>query len=240
MINRKIILCCAAFAVAMAAVAQNTHVQQGLVLKTGTDIRLGSVIVFNKNNKIRTTSSTLGVFSISAASGDTLMFVSDNFQSANFVVSDFSDKILYMEPVIQLNEVTVKEYSLISDIKEVQRGYREKSVFYTGTPHYYYLFLKPMTFIYENFKSEVIEARRFNKFARRELEASEVTKRFNNTSIKAAVPIKDSEIERFKSAYFPTITQMNRWNDYDLINYIKASFSNFKRDAVATKNLDLN
>jgi len=240
MITRKIILCCAAFATALAAFAQNTPMQQGLLLKTGTNIRLGNIAILNKRSRARAISSTLGVFSISALTGDTLIFASDNFQTTDFVVSDLSDKIIYMEPVIQLSEVTVKEYSLMSDIKEVQRGYREKSVFYTGTPHYYYLFLKPMTFIYENFKSEVIEARRFNRFARRELEASEVAARFNNATIKAAVPIDNSEIERFKLTYFPTVAQMNRWNDYDLINYIKDSFSGFKKDVVSTKSLDLN
>lgn len=241
MIIRKIILCYTAFAIALAAAAQNPHVQQGLLLKAGTNIRLGDIAVLNKRSMARTISSTLGVFSIPAVPGDTLVFENYNFQPTDFVVSDLSDKLIYMEPVIQLNEVTVKEYSLMSDIKEVQRGYREKSVFYTGTPHYYYMFLKPMTFIYENFKSEVIEARRFNRFARRELEASKVVARFNNATIKAAVPISDSEIEPFKLTYFPTIEQVNRWNDYDLINYIKASFSDFKRNPVSLKsyNLDL-
>jgi hypothetical protein len=144
------------------------------------------------------------------------------------VVNDFADKIVYLAPVIQLNEVVVNESSLKSEIREVQRGYREKSVFYTGTPHYYYLVLKPMTFIYENFKSEVKEARRFNRYARNELAASQVAARFNDAAIKKVVPIKDAELEDFELAYCPTITQVNAWNDYELINYIKKSYLEFK------------
>ena len=122
-----------------------------------------------------------------------------------------------MQPVIQLNEVVVKENSLAADIKEVQRGYREKSVFYTGTPHYYYLVLKPMTFIYENFKSEVIDARRFNRYAKRELTSAKIAERFNDTFIKRTIAIKDDELEAFKSAYTPTLAALNSMDDYELI-----------------------
>jgi hypothetical protein len=239
MIIKKIILCCAAVVFALGGAAQNTPMQQGMVLKIATNIRLGNIGVLNKRNRARTISSTLGVFSISAQTGDTLVFASDNFQLTDFVVSDLSDKIIYMAPIIQLSQVNIKEYSLLSDIKEVQRGYREKSVFYTGTPHYYYLFLKPMTFIYENFKSEVIEARRFNRYARSELEASEIATRFNNATIRAVLPIRDAEIERFKSAYLPTVAQVSRWNDYDLIKYIKASFADFKGKPGSSKGFNL-
>jgi hypothetical protein len=239
MILKTISLLAVALAITLNCSAQNKSSQQGIVLKSGTNIRLGDIMVLNKRSGNRALSSTLGVFSIAGIAGDTLAFSGDNFQSADFVVSDFTDEIIYMAPVLQLNEVTIKQYSLRSDIREVQRGYREKSVFYTGTPHYYYLFLKPMTFIYENFKSEVIEARRFNRFARRELEASAVTARFNNATIKAAVPIKDSEIEHFKLAYFPAIVQINAWSDYDLINYIKVAFSDFKKEGENLTDLDL-
>jgi hypothetical protein len=128
-------------AVLNTAEAQTVNIQQGLLLKSGTNIRLGSVQVLNKRSLVKARSSTIGVFNIPAAPGDTLTFTDDNFQPAVFVVTDFADKIVYLQPVIQLDEVVVKEYSIKSDIKEVQRGYREKSVFYTGTPHYYYLFL---------------------------------------------------------------------------------------------------
>jgi hypothetical protein len=226
---KTIILCAGALVMAVRTAAQNKINQQGIVLKEGSNIRLGNISILNKRSRDRSLSSVWGVFSIPVLHGDTLECSGDNFQSTDFVVSDYADCIIYLAPVLQLNEVTVKEYSLKSDIKEVQRGYREKSVFYTGTPHYYYLFLKPMTFIYENFKSEVIEARRFNRFARRELEAFAVAARFNNLTIKAAVPIKDSEIERFKLAYFPTLTKISAWSDYDMINYIKQSFSDFEK-----------
>jgi len=240
MFPKKIIL---AFIFSLAASkatdAQAVKVQQGLLLKYGTNIRLGSVRVLNKRTHFHARSNTVGVFNIPAVTGDTLIFTCDNFQQAEFIVTDLADKIVYMEPVIQLDEVVVKEYSLKSDIREVQRGYREKSVFYTGTPHYYYLFLKPMTFIYENFKSEVIDARRFNRYARRELASYKVSERFNDAAIKKVVPIRDTELEDFELTYFPTLAQINSWNDYELINYIKGAYGDFKKNSVKKNDLRL-
>jgi len=209
--------------------AQNLKIQQGLLVKANSNIRLGNVWVLNKRNLTKVKSNTTGVFNIMALAGDTLLFSSDNYQTSSIIVTDFTDKIIYMEPVIQLQEVFVKENSIKNDIKEVQRRYKEKSVFYTGTPHYYYLVLKPMTFIYENFKSEVRDARRFNRYAGRELASYKVTERFNDAAIKKTIPIKDSALEDFELTYMPTLKQINAWSDYDLIDYIKSSYITFKK-----------
>lgn len=207
--------------------AQNSQIQKGILFKSTTSLRIGSVIVLNKRTLTQARSNIYGVFSIPSKSGDTLQFKSDNYQMTEFAVKDFTDQVIFMAPIIQLGEVVIKESSLKSDIKEVQRGYREKSVFYTGTPHYYYLFLKPMTFIYENFKSEVKDARRFNRYARKELTASKVSARFNDESIKRVIPIADSELESFELEYMPTLKQIDAMNDYDLVIYIKSSYEFF-------------
>jgi hypothetical protein len=237
---RKIIPAYLFLVVTLNAVgAQATKMQRGLLLKSGTNIRLGSVQVYDKQSHAKARSNTVGVFNIPAAVDDTLTFTSDNFQATDLIITDFADKIVYLAPVIQLDEVVVKEYSLKKDIAEVQRGYREKSVFYTGTPHYYYLLLKPMTFIYENFKSEEIEARRFNRYARRELASYKVSARFNDAAIKKIIPIKDTELENFELAYFPTVAQIDSWNDYELINYIKSSYHDFKKNGLKQNNFHL-
>lgn len=209
--------------------AQILKVQQGLLIKSGSSIRLGSVQVINKQSKVRAKTNIYGAFDILALAGDTLEFLDNDFQTNYFVVTDFTDKIIYLDPVIELSEVVIKENSMNAEFNEVRRGYRSKSVFYTGTPHYYYLVLKPMTFIYENFKSEVINARRFNRYARSEMASIKVAERFNDNSIKAVVPIRDSELEDFKIDYEPTLAKLNVMSDYDLVNYIKKSYKEFKK-----------
>jgi len=208
---------------------QQPKIQQGLLLKSATAIRLGNVRVLNKCSGEAARSNTVGVFNMAALPGDTLRFESAGYLTDEFVVTDLADKIMYLQPVIELAEVVIKENSIIREIRETQKGYRKKSVFYTGTPHYYYLFLKPMTFIYENFKSEVKDARRFNRFAKRELNAYEVAKRFNDSLIKKVIPIDADKIDDFRADYAPSLKQLNTMNNYDLINYIKDSYQDYKK-----------
>ncbi|WP_259068167.1 hypothetical protein HDF24_08170 [Mucilaginibacter sp. X4EP1] len=209
--------------------AQICKGQKGMVIKKGTVIRLGNIKVLNKQNKAHALSNIYGIFNIPASTGDTLQFSGDDMQSYELVVSDFTDKIVFLEPAIQLNEVVIQENSMQADFKEVRRGYRSKSVFYTGTPHYYYLFLKPMTFIYENFKSEVINARKFNRFARAEMASIKVAERFNDKFIKATIPINNTELEQFRMAYEPSIKQLDAMSDYELINYICKCYDDFEK-----------
>src|ERR1700712_779541 len=101
------------------AEAQTLKIQQGLLFKTGTNIRLGSIWISNKRTLAIVKSNTVGVFNITALASDTLEFSGDHYQARNFVVTDFADKIVYMDPVIELQEVVIKENSVKKDIKDV-------------------------------------------------------------------------------------------------------------------------
>ncbi len=86
-----------------------------------------------------------------------------------------------------------------------------------------------MTFIYENFKSEVKDARKFNRYAKKETAYYEISARFNAENIKSIIPIKNEELEEFESDYWPTLEQIRKWNDYDLINYIIFSYQDYRK-----------
>ena len=219
------------------AEGQTMKQQQGFIFNKGTSLRLGNIDIVNKRTGGIAKSNLYGEFRIMAATGDTLEFSSISYSTIHVVVNDFQDKIVYMNPIIQLQEVVIQENSFKKDLLNVQKGYRKKSVFYTGTPHYYYLFCKPMTFIYENFKSEVIEARRFKKFTKNSLVSYEITKRWNDTSIKANVPIRGNELDEFETNYRPTLTQIRTWSDYDLITYIKNSYLEFEQNHIKNNSL---
>lgn len=210
--------------------------QQGIIFKRETAIRLGSVQIINKKTSVRTQSSIYGEFNIKAATGDTLLFRNNGYEDKSIIVSNFQDQIIYLKPFTELSEVVITANSVQKDLAETQKVYRSKGVFYTGNPHYYYLFLKPMTFIYENFKSEVKNARKFKKYTKKELEYYEIAKRFNDSTIKQNVPITKDEIIVFKVNYMPSIEQYLSLNDYDLINYIKDSYVAFKKKNIIYTN----
>lgn len=207
---------------------QLVKMQQGIIYKQNSGIRLGSVKVVNRRSNAIAQSNIYGAYMIMAAVGDSLELTGAGFQTNSVVITDFLTKVSYLVPATELPEVVIKGNSLLADLQEVKTGYRNKGVFYTGTPHYYYLFLKPMTFIYENFKSEVIQARKFKKYARKEVESSEIASRFNDDFIKSYIPIKDDELFTFKLRYWPSLIQLNVWSDYDLAGYVRTSYQDFK------------
>ncbi|WP_426670403.1 hypothetical protein ACPPVU_03985 [Mucilaginibacter sp. McL0603] len=221
-------LCFFLLAVCNQSNAQSEKAQRGILYKAGTGIRLGDIQIFNKRSLITVKSNMYGMFTIPASVGDTLEISCAGYNNAELAVNDFTDKIFFLKSAIALPGVVIKETSVQVNLDEVKRGYRKKSVFYTGTPHYYYLFLKPMTFIYENFKSEVKDARRFNRYAKKESAYYEISARFNAQNIKSVIPIKNDELEDFESDYWPALEQIRKWNDYDLVNYIIASYRDFK------------
>ncbi len=47
------------------------------------------------------------------------------------MVTDLTDKGVYLQPIIQLNEVIIKEYSLKRDVAEAQNADTGKRVFFT-------------------------------------------------------------------------------------------------------------
>ncbi len=210
--------------------AQSAHVLQGIVFKAGTNLRLSGVHIVDKRTSATTRSNLYGGFSISASVNDTIKVTCDGYTSTQFIVTDLTDKIIFLPPVYSLPEVVIKENTVLADMNSAKRGYRKKSVFYTGTPHYYYLVLKPMTFIYENFKSEVINARKFTRFAKNEMAYYEVAARFTDEMIKRNVPINENKLEDFKNCYWPTAEQVRGWNDYDLANYIIKSYQDFGKN----------
>jgi hypothetical protein len=234
-INKLLLISFLQFAWPSLDWAQSAHVQQGIVFKAATDLRLSGVQIVDKRTSAATRSNLHGDFSITAFVNDTLEATCDGYTMARFIITDFTDKMVFLEPAYTLPEVTIKGNTLLADLNAAKRGYRKKSVFYTGTPHYYYLLLKPMTFIYENFKSEVIDARKFNKVAKNEMAYYQVAARFTDDMIKRNIRINENELEDFKARYWPTAEQLGRWNDYDLANYVIKSYQNFKKN----KNIDM-
>lgn len=196
----------------------------GIVMQQGTKIRLDSVRIYNKLSKVTVISNSWGAFSIAVQKGDILEFFKGDYELKEISFTDSLTHILFLKPYALLKEVVVYGSSVKNDLLETQRIFKSKGVFYTGRPHYYYLFLKPMTFIYENFKGEVINARKFNKLAKAETDNYDISARFNEAIIKKNVAIRENEILDFKSKYRPSVQQARVYSDYEMIDYIKKCY----------------
>jgi len=208
--------------------AQSIRIQQGCILEKDKNVRLSNVLVSDKNNHHVAHSDIHGLFNIRAAVGDTIQFSGDDFATTNITVGDFTDVFVYLIPAVQLSEVTIKDHAEVQNLKETLAGYRALGVLYLRNPRYYYIFCKPMSFIYENFKTEMIQARRFKRYSARELNSFRVSERYNQSVIRSEVPsINDADLADFMVRYMPTVTQVYSWNDYELIRYIQDSYSDY-------------
>lgn len=213
--------------------AQTTTVQEGVIFKKGTNIRISNAEILNKNTRAQARSNDFGFFRIIASVNDTIQISGAGYLTQIYIVKDFKDAIINLQSSAELQEVQVKEKTIRQELEEARNSYRSKGVFYKGKPPLLALIFSPLTFINELVGKNGKQARRFNKFADREIDYYEVSSRFNDFTIKNTVPIQENELEDFKSKYWPTAEQIKRWNDYDVISYIKRSYTEFKSQKIS-------
>lgn len=211
------------------ALSQAIKTQQGAVLKRGSNLRISGASIKNKRSQFSVATNEMGIFSILASPGDTLEISAIGYMSHSLVVADFKDAIVYLQEVTRLEEVVVTGKSLESDLNEIRDAYRGKGSYYGGKPPVLAYIFSPLSALSDRFGKTGKRARRFNEFANQELEYQEVARRFNDLSIKRAVPeIKDEELQDFRAAYTPDVEQLRSWNEYDLVVYIRKSYKEFK------------
>lgn len=214
--------------------AQANRVQQGVIFKKGTNTRISNAEIINTNKKVKVVSNDFGIFRIIASPNDTLVISGAGYISQSLVVNDYKDFIIHLQAAAELQEVQVNRQSIRQELDGARREFRSKGIYYNGKPPLYLLLPipgigQPLTFINELFGKKGRQARRFNKFADGEIEYYDVSSRFNNSAIKNAIPqIKNEELEAFKTEFWPSAEQVRKWNDYDLISYIKKSYIAFK------------
>ncbi|WP_207429462.1 hypothetical protein [Pedobacter sp. SYSU D00535] len=211
---------------------------QGVVFQKGTGSRISGAVVINLRSNHKMSTDGLGTFNIPAFLGDTLEIRAIGFLTQKRVVQNFSVLFVHLQTGNELSEVIIYGKNLKQELQEVEDQFRSKGIYYKGKPPLALLSPfggSPLTFFHELLSKDGKRARRFSKYAERELEYYEIASRFNDRVIKSTVPIKVEELEDFKTAYLPSLEQLRSWNDFDLLNYLKRSYEEFKKDRAASK-----
>jgi len=204
---------------------------QGAVFRKTTNIRLAGVSVLNKktNNTVRT--NNLGLFSIMASTGDTLIFSVLGYLKKQIVLTSLGGQIVYLQQSNELEVVSVRARTIKAELMEVEKSFRNKGIYYKGKPPLRLLSPlggSPLTFFHELLSKDGKRARRWSRYADRELEYYTVAARFNDNTIKKVIPIPDEELPAFKEAYRPKSQDINAWSEFELYAYIKESYNKFK------------
>ncbi len=185
-------------------------------------------------------SDELGWFKIPASVGDTLLFTAPDYTDLKLAVQSSKDMAVYMQPVITLNQVTIKGKSEKQDLNEVMQEYRSQGTFYAGKPPALSFLFNPLTGIYELFGKTPNRAKRFAQFSKDELEYSVVKKRFSKEMIKRVTNIPDEDLEKFMDNFTPSYEDIKNWNEYELMSYIKRSYQYFQKNKDKMKVQKLN
>ncbi len=214
--------------------AQQTLTIRGVVFKKNSAERIAQVLVTNLKSNSLMMSDELAGFSIKAAIGDTLLVTKNGYTPQKIVVSNPDGIVVYMQPVIKLNEVTIKGQTKKQELNDVVNTYRSKGLYFDGKPSLWDIISpfggSPLTGLYELFGKDAANERRFIKFSKNELEAVEVSKRYTKALVKSVTKLPDEEVVKFMTVFTPSYEDIKGWNDYQLILYIKKSLAYYQKN----------
>ena len=222
------IFCC----VAVNARAQTTYSIRGVIYSKGAAGRVANVAITNTHNKTIFYSNDIGLFNITAAVGDTLEFIKDNFTTARQIVFGPADMAIFMLPVTQLNEVSIKGQTKKQQLDEVVNIYRSKGLYFDGRPPLHVfspISGSPITGFYELFGRDAKNIRRFIKYSKQEQAAAQDQAKYNKEIVKKITRLPDEEIQKFMDTYTPPHEDLLKWNDYEVIDYIKKSLEKYRK-----------
>jgi hypothetical protein len=205
-------------------------VVKGIIFKRGTSDRLAQVLITNLNSKVLMVSDELGGFTIAVQPGDTLQFTKNDFAEQKIAVTVAAEMVVYMQPVIKLEQVTIKSHNKAQELNEVMNEYRGLGIYNNGKSlPFWQFFNSPVSGIYQLFGKGPAEARRFQKYAANELQADEVNRRYTKELVIKNTGLSDEEAVKFMEVYTPSYQDIKAWNDYQIIMYIKRSYSFYKK-----------
>lgn len=212
----------------LSAHAQQNAVQ-GLVIEKSGISRIGNVSVLNKQNGARVFSNELGLFQIAASAGDTLLLSKPGYSDIVKPLLSMTDLVLQMQKVIELQEVKVTGQSKKEELDEFREQFQKKGSFYAGKPPLLAYVFQPLTAMYELFGKTPNQARRFNLFYLRELEQTEIDRRFNTSLVGRLTGLPDADLKNFMVTYRPDYEVLSKMDEYSLINYVNRSLETFNK-----------
>jgi hypothetical protein len=224
----------------LKAHAQETFIVRGVISRSVSVTRIAQVQIINLRSRDIGISDELGWFSINAAVGDTLLFSKLNFTDQKVIIAAKGDIPVYMQPVIQLDQVTIKGQTKKQELNEIMGDYRKQGIYYDGKPPVLSFLTSPLTGLYELFGKGPGNARRFASYSKGELEYAEVRRRYNVALVMRVTNSDTTVAKKFMDYYTPSYEDLKGWNDYELIKQIRKSYEYYDKSTDKTKLEQLN
>lgn len=198
------------------------------VLDKTNQYRISEATVINSRNKALRQTNLQGVCTIPVRLGDTLKISKSDYSSLTYTIKEIKDTVVYLSKVIDLREVHVYGQSKRSEMEAIMDDFRRKGSYFNGKPPALAFLASPITGFYELFGRTPRNARRFNSYMQRELEAIEIDKKFSDRLIKTVTGLVGTDLENFKFHFRPSFQEVQSWSEYDARLYIERSFKIFE------------
>lgn len=212
-------------------ISQESGYIQGVVLESGTNLRVAHVTVKNQRNQVAVSTDNFGVFRISVSVGDTLEFSKLGYLSEKTLIHTLSDILIDLKSSSTVLEtVTVERMSQEQELQDVMEGYKRHGVYSEGKPPLLAYVFQPITALYERFSRSGKNARRFRSYMSNEIAAQHVNRVFSPQKITDLTGLVGEDLKNFSVLYRPDYEQTVNWTDYDVIHYIMTSFKQFEKD----------
>lgn len=190
---------------------------KGVVVESGSGIKMENVFVRDLNNKQATLTEKSGRFVINTEVGHRLIFSSPGYIADTLYVVDLSQKHIELKnQPIALREVniTATRTTSFDPHKEYPQVYEKAKVY----P------LSPSTW----FGREAKNARRLKRYFQTEAEERQVDRVFTRTYVGSIVPLKGQDLEDFITLYRPSYKFITGNNSESLAVYINDSYKKYK------------
>jgi hypothetical protein len=185
-------------------------------------------MVTNKHTGVKVITDDIGIFKIQASIGDTLSFAKNDYTTTTQVIFSPSDLVIFMQKVVHLDEVVVKDQTKQQELNSVMNQYKSQGVYNGGKTSALGAVFHPVNALYDMFGSGPANARRFAAYSKTELEASQDHRKYNKEIVKKITNLPDAEIQKFMDTFNPSHDDLQKWSDYDVIAYIKKSLEIYK------------
>ncbi len=199
----------------------------GVVFDKESRQRVALVEISNKRNKYSVGSNDMGIFTIKATVGDTLLILKRGFNDQEVIVKSASDLLIYLNRGISLKTVEIKGESKKQTLDAIKRDFKNKGSFYAGKPPFLSFLFTPLTALYELVGRTPKNARRFNRYYVTELQQSHIDAFFNKSIISSNTGLTGKDLDNFMINYRPEFEQSKNWNMYDGLKWIKESYKKY-------------
>ena len=212
----------------LVCVASLAHAQDnvisGLVLEKGTNNRVSDANVQNLRSKQTVTTNSYGVFTIEVLKGDTLALSKVGYGPVKTVINTLEDIIVDMQSGTTIETIVITRSTKEAELNSYLKDYQKKGVYNGGHNKFGTYVSSPATALYNLFGKDAKNAKRFEKYINLELEATKVDRIFNKDLVRKLTNLEGDELTSFMDLYRPTLSKLESWGQYDLMNYINKSY----------------